>query len=92
MDVCCASGAPVTSDYKSVGSFVEIGDTKCYVTGQNSDKGIIAIYDIFGFDYPQASCGSRLITYLGKWAWHAVVYASLVSSQLLDHMQFVPIM
>lgn len=52
MDVCCAAGAPVSVDYTPVGSFEEVGGVPAYITGSGS-KGIIAIYDIFGFKYPQ---------------------------------------
>ncbi|WIA14248.1 hypothetical protein OEZ85_002784 [Tetradesmus obliquus] len=52
MDVCCAAGAPVSVDYTPVGSFEEVGGVPAYITGSGS-KGIIAVYDIFGFKYPQ---------------------------------------
>jgi hypothetical protein len=53
MDVCCAAGAPVSVDYTPKGSFEEVGGVPVYITGSGS-KAIIAIYDIFGFKYPQA--------------------------------------
>jgi hypothetical protein len=54
MDVCCAAGAPVSVDYTPKGSFEEVGGVPVYSTGSGS-KAIIAIYDIFGFKYPQVS-------------------------------------
>lgn len=53
MEVCCAAGAPVTVDYTPKGTFEELGGVPTYVVG-GGGKAIIAIYDIFGFKYPQA--------------------------------------
>eukprot|EP00882_Tetradesmus_deserticola_P030365 GHRQ01034086.1.p2 GENE.GHRQ01034086.1~~GHRQ01034086.1.p2 ORF type:complete len:104 (+),score=20.23 GHRQ01034086.1:197-508(+) len=52
MDVCCAAGSPVSVDYTPKGSFEQFGCVPVYITGSGS-KAIIAIYDIFGFKYPQ---------------------------------------
>jgi hypothetical protein len=57
MDVCCAAGAPVSVDYTPTGSFEEVGGVPVYSTGSGS-KAIIAVYDIFGFKYPQVRHGT----------------------------------
>jgi hypothetical protein len=61
MEICCAAGAPVTSDYEPKGSIQQLpGDLPVYMTGSpSSGKAIIAIYDIFGLDFPQVSTAYR---------------------------------
>jgi hypothetical protein len=49
---CCDAGQPVTSDYTPSGSFGSVGDLPTYTTGAG-EKGVIIVYDIFGFAYNQ---------------------------------------
>lgn len=52
-DPCCAAGKPVfNADYTPKGSFEKVDDLDNYVVGQGQ-KAIIAIYDLFGFDFDQ---------------------------------------
>ena len=52
--VCCEAGAPVTSDYLPLGSFVTLDQgARAYVIGGNSEHGIIMITDIFGLAFNQ---------------------------------------
>eukprot|EP00878_Enallax_costatus_P000227 GHUV01000291.1.p1 GENE.GHUV01000291.1~~GHUV01000291.1.p1 ORF type:complete len:268 (+),score=49.13 GHUV01000291.1:86-889(+) len=49
MDVCCAAGAPVNVDYNPKGRYEQIGDMRVYIAGEENTKGLIPVYDIFGF-------------------------------------------
>ncbi|QBZ66251.1 hypothetical protein PoMZ_13224 [Pyricularia oryzae] len=47
---CCNVPPVVESGYEKKGTYEEVGGYKTYVTGpQDATKGIIAIYDIFGY-------------------------------------------
>lgn len=52
MEHCCAAGAPVSSTYTPRGTREKVGDMDVYVTGSGA-AAIVAVYDIFGFAYPQ---------------------------------------
>jgi hypothetical protein len=60
MEVCCAAGQPVSLDYTPVGSVVHLDGLDVYLVG-SGDKAIVAIYDIFGLEFPQASCDVRVV-------------------------------
>ena len=63
--VCCEAGAPVTSDYSPLGSFVTLDQgARAYVIGGDSEHGIILITDIFGLDFNQVH--SALLHALSK--------------------------
>jgi len=48
--VACCKLPPVEAEYSPKGSYEKINGYKTYVTGpEDSDKAIVAIYDVFGF-------------------------------------------
>ncbi|OTB08376.1 hypothetical protein M426DRAFT_19047 [Hypoxylon sp. CI-4A] len=53
---------PVVHDgYEPKGTYIELGDTKTYVTGPaDADKAILSVYDIFGF-FPQTIQGADIL-------------------------------
>jgi hypothetical protein len=55
---CCDAGQPVTSEYTPQGSFSSVGDLPIYSSGKG-DKGVVIIYDIFGFAYSQVESQRR---------------------------------
>jgi hypothetical protein len=59
--VACCKLPPVEAEYSPKGSYEKINGYKTYVTGpEDSDKAIVAIYDIFGFS-PQILQGVSLV-------------------------------
>ncbi|KAI1090942.1 hypothetical protein F5B19DRAFT_503467 [Rostrohypoxylon terebratum] len=49
-EACCNIPPVVSDGYVAKGSYHELGNYKTYVTGPNdAEKGIIVIYDIFGY-------------------------------------------
>ncbi|OTA99262.1 hypothetical protein M426DRAFT_325304 [Hypoxylon sp. CI-4A] len=60
-EACCNIPAVVSKGYEAKGSYEELGGFKSYVTGpQDATKGVITIYDIFGF-FPQTLQGADII-------------------------------
>lgn len=61
-EACCNIPPVVATSYEAKGSYVEdLGGFKTYVTGpQNATKGIIDIFDIFGF-FPQTLQGADIL-------------------------------
>lgn len=59
---CCNIPPVVSKGYEAKGTYEELGGYKSYVTGPSSaSKGIIAIYDIFGF-FPQTLQGADILS------------------------------
>jgi len=57
----CCKLPPVEAEYSPKGSYEKINGYKTYVTGpEDSDKAIVAIYDIFGFS-PQILQGASSV-------------------------------
>ncbi|KAI1815647.1 alpha/beta-hydrolase [Poronia punctata] len=64
-EACCNIPPIVTEGYESKGRYEELGGYKSYVTGpQDATKGIITIYDIFGY-YPQTLQGADILATSG---------------------------
>lgn len=58
---CCTVPAVVDHEYKEKGEYVTIAGTKTYATGpSDATKGIILIYDIFGY-FPQTLQGADIL-------------------------------
>lgn len=59
---CCNIPPVVTKGYDAKGSYEEVGGFKTYITGpQDATKGILTIYDIFGY-YPQTLQGADILS------------------------------
>ncbi|KAH8835855.1 hypothetical protein DL96DRAFT_1575833 [Flagelloscypha sp. PMI_526] len=57
----CCSIPPVQSDYTPKGNFKSIGQfQRVYVTGTNTKKALVCVYDIFGF-FPQTQQGADIL-------------------------------
>ncbi|KAI1778911.1 Alpha/Beta hydrolase protein [Hypoxylon cercidicola] len=60
-EACCNIPPVVSKGYSAKGSYEELGGFKSYVTGpKDATKGIISIFDIFGF-YPQTLQGADIL-------------------------------
>ncbi|KAI0850873.1 Alpha/Beta hydrolase protein [Daldinia vernicosa] len=60
-EACCNIPPVVAKDYAAKGTYEELGGYKSYVTGpKQATKGIITIFDIFGF-YPQTLQGADIL-------------------------------
>ncbi|KAI1391993.1 alpha/beta-hydrolase [Hypoxylon trugodes] len=60
-EACCNIPPVVSKGYNAKGSYEEIGGFNSYVTGpQGATKGIVSIFDIFGF-YPQTLQGADIL-------------------------------
>ncbi|KAI1765737.1 Alpha/Beta hydrolase protein [Hypoxylon sp. FL1150] len=60
-EACCNIPPVVSKGYDAKGTYEEVGGFKSYVTGpKDATKGIISIYDIFGF-YPQTLQGADIL-------------------------------
>jgi len=58
---CCSIPPIVAKDYKEKGKYETIGGLKTYVTGSsNASKGLLYIYDIFGY-FPQSIQGADIL-------------------------------
>ncbi|KAI2470084.1 alpha/beta-hydrolase [Annulohypoxylon bovei var. microspora] len=61
-EACCNIPPVVSKGYSAKGSYEELGGFKSYVTGpKEATKGIITIFDIFGF-YPQTLQGADILS------------------------------
>ncbi|KAJ1335932.1 dienelactone hydrolase family protein [Microdochium nivale] len=59
---CCNIPPVVSKGYKAKGTYEELGGYKSYVTGPGAaTKGIISIFDIFGF-FPQTLQGADILS------------------------------
>lgn len=59
---CCTIPPIVAKDYKTKGSYEEVGGFKSYVTGPNdATKGVVVVYDIFGF-FDQTIQGADIVS------------------------------
>lgn len=62
-EACCNIPPVVAKGYKPKGSYEEIGGFKTYVTGPaDATKGIVVIYDIFGY-FEQTLQGADILAY-----------------------------
>lgn len=62
-EACCNIPPVVSKGYKPRGSYEEIGGMKTYVTGPaDATKGILVIYDIFGY-FDQTLQGADILAY-----------------------------
>ncbi|KAI8624894.1 alpha/beta-hydrolase [Xylariaceae sp. FL1651] len=60
-EACCNIPPIVAKGYEAKGGYEELGGYKTYVTGpSDAKKGVIMIYDIFGY-YPQTLQGADII-------------------------------
>ncbi|KAI1425172.1 hypothetical protein F5Y12DRAFT_386962 [Xylaria sp. FL1777] len=60
-EACCNIPPIVSKGYQEKGGYEELGGYKTYVTGPSgTTKGIVAIYDIFGY-YPQTLQGADIL-------------------------------
>ncbi|KAI0172876.1 Alpha/Beta hydrolase protein [Hypoxylon sp. FL1284] len=60
-EACCNIPPVVSKGYGAKGGYEELGGFKSYVTGpKDTTRGIISIYDIFGF-YPQTLQGADIL-------------------------------
>ncbi|KAI0104354.1 Alpha/Beta hydrolase protein [Daldinia grandis] len=60
-EACCNIPPVVSKGYTAKGTYEELGGFKSYVTGpKEATKGIITIFDIFGF-YPQTLQGADIL-------------------------------
>ncbi|KAI0393802.1 alpha/beta-hydrolase [Xylariaceae sp. FL0594] len=65
-EACCNIPPIVAKGYDTKGSYEELGGYKTYVTGpSDTTKGIITIYDIFGY-YPQTLQGADILATSGS--------------------------
>lgn len=63
---CCNTPAVISKGYKEKGKYIDIDGLKTYTTGPSSaSKGILVIYDIFGF-FPQTIQGADIIAHSGN--------------------------
>ncbi|EHY53298.1 putative AIM2 family protein C30D10.14 [Exophiala dermatitidis] len=63
---CCNTPAVVSKGYKEKGSYTTVDGLKTYTTGPSSaKKGILVVYDIFGF-FPQTIQGVDILAYADK--------------------------
>ncbi|KAI1077519.1 hypothetical protein F5B20DRAFT_551560 [Whalleya microplaca] len=61
-EACCNVPPVVSKGYEPKGTYEELGGYKSYVTGPpDATKGIITIFDIFGF-YPQTLQGADILS------------------------------
>ncbi|KAI8966502.1 Alpha/Beta hydrolase protein [Daldinia sp. FL1419] len=61
-EACCNIPPVVSKGYTEKGTYEDLGGFKTYVTGpEEATKGIITIYDIFGF-YPQTLQGADILS------------------------------
>ncbi|KAI1449200.1 hypothetical protein F5Y02DRAFT_253355 [Annulohypoxylon stygium] len=61
-EACCNIPPVVATGYTAKGAYEELGGFKSYVTGpKEATKGIITIYDIFGY-YPQTLQGADILS------------------------------
>ncbi|KAK9419424.1 putative Dienelactone hydrolase domain-containing protein [Seiridium unicorne] len=61
-EACCNIPPVQSSGYSSKGSYEELGGFKTYVTGpKDASKGILEIFDIFGY-YPQTLQGADILS------------------------------
>ncbi|GAW16428.1 hypothetical protein ANO14919_058550 [Xylariales sp. No.14919] len=64
-EACCNIPPIVSQGYNAKGSYEELGGYKSYVTGpSDTTKGIVTIYDIFGY-YPQTLQGADILASSG---------------------------
>ncbi|EGD94076.1 dienelactone hydrolase [Trichophyton tonsurans CBS 112818] len=75
-EACCNIPPVITSGYVPKGSYEELGGLKTYVTGaSDATKGIVAVFDIFGYvdqtvqgaDILGASSGSKYKVFMPDW-------------------------
>ncbi|KAH8654700.1 dienelactone hydrolase family protein [Ilyonectria robusta] len=60
-EACCNIPPVLSNGYNGQGSYEEVGGLKSYVTGPaDAKKGILAIYDIFGY-FPQSIQGADIL-------------------------------
>lgn len=60
---CCTISPIQTGDYDGKGEYIKLNGLKTYRTGpKDSKKGILLIYDIFGY-YPQTIQGADILAY-----------------------------
>ncbi|KAI0551449.1 hypothetical protein F4679DRAFT_539333 [Xylaria curta] len=65
-EACCNVPPIVSKGYDAKGRYEELGGYKTYVTGpSDTTKGIVAIYDIFGY-YPQTLQGADIMATSGE--------------------------
>ncbi|KAI0458136.1 hypothetical protein F5B21DRAFT_461436 [Xylaria acuta] len=65
-EACCNIPPIVSKGYDAKGKYEELGGYKTYVTGPaDTTKGIITIYDIFGY-YPQTLQGADIMAVSGE--------------------------
>lgn len=63
---CCSTPVVITESYKEKGTYITVNGLKTYKTGPSSaSKGIIVIFDIFGF-FPQTVQGADILAHYGK--------------------------
>ncbi|KAI1337193.1 hypothetical protein F5Y15DRAFT_391708 [Xylariaceae sp. FL0016] len=61
-EACCNVPPIVAKGYEAKGSYEELGGYKSYVTGpSDTTKGIVTIFDIFGY-YPQTLQGADILS------------------------------
>ncbi|KAK0628626.1 hypothetical protein B0T17DRAFT_588700 [Bombardia bombarda] len=61
-EACCNVPAIVTTGYSAIGGYEEIDGIKTYATGpSDASKGIVVIYDIFGY-YDQTIQGADILS------------------------------
>ncbi|KAI0878039.1 alpha/beta-hydrolase [Hypoxylon argillaceum] len=64
-ETCCNIAPIVSKGYEAKGSYEELGGYKTYVTGpSDTTKGLVTIYDIFGY-YPQTLQGADILSTSG---------------------------
>ncbi|CAI6339243.1 unnamed protein product [Periconia digitata] len=60
-EACCNTPAVVSKGYEPKGSYITVDGLKTYATGSQSKRGILVIYDIFGF-FPQTLQGADILS------------------------------
>jgi len=61
-EACCNTPAVVSKGYEPKGSYITVDGLKTYVTGpQDAKRGILIVYDIFGF-FPQTIQGADILS------------------------------
>ncbi|KAI0439427.1 hypothetical protein F4803DRAFT_531151 [Xylaria telfairii] len=70
---CCNIPPIVSKGYEAKGKYEELGGYKTYVTGPpDTAKGVVAIYDIFGY-YPQTLQGADIMATSGETKYRVLI-------------------
>ncbi|KAF2257106.1 alpha/beta-hydrolase [Trematosphaeria pertusa] len=87
---CCDTPAVVTKGYQPKGDYITVDGLKTYATGpKDAKKGILVVYDIFGF-FPQTLQGADILAYTDKDSQYQVFIPDFFEGEPADISWYPP--